>query len=61
MIPDPQGHLASLYGVWDKGEVKQLTVLIDKDGIVRSLEHKVEASTHGDDMLKRLKELKMIE
>ena len=59
LIADIGRQLSFLYGATDKidGLSKRITVLIDKKGIVRLIDKKVQAATHGKDLFGRLDQL----
>jgi peroxiredoxin len=48
-----------LFGVFNEGWklARRVTFLIDPKGIVRAIDEKVNVRTHGQDLIKRLKEL----
>ncbi len=59
LIPDTQRRLSMLYGAAQ--EVTDLStrmsVLIDKQGLVRFIDRQVSVRTHGADMIAKIKEL----
>ncbi len=61
-IPDTSRQLSMLYGAaHDTTDLSsRMSVLIDKQGIVRFIDKSVNVSTHGADMLAKMKELRMI-
>lgn len=61
LIPDTKRELCLLYGAaQDKTDLAaRQSVLIDKDGIMRWLDRNVNVSTHGTDVLAKMRELRM--
>ncbi|MFA0774527.1 MAG: hypothetical protein THHGLFOP_000023 [Candidatus Fervidibacter sp.] len=59
LLADPEGKIAKLFGVFNEGWklARRVTFLIDPKGIVRAIDEKVNVRTHGQDLIKRLKEL----
>jgi len=66
LLSDPEGEILMAYGVW-KGKgiigstafgVKRSTFIIDGEGIVRQAWYGVNVSSHAEDVLKAVKELK---
>lgn len=59
ILSDPDRKVAEKYGVvsGDAKFAKRWTFYIDKEGVVRFIDQKVNAKSHGDDVLKKLKEL----
>jgi len=59
LLADPEGKIAKLFGVFNEERKlsKRVTFLIDPKGIVRAIDEKVNVRTHGQDLIKRLKEL----
>ncbi|MFA0757842.1 MAG: hypothetical protein KEFWMYNX_000065 [Candidatus Fervidibacter sp.] len=59
LLADADGKIAKLFGVFNEERKlsKRVTFLIDPKGIVRAIDEKVNVRTHGQDLLKRLKEL----
>lgn len=59
LLADTGRHLSFLYGVTDKldGLSQRVTFFIDKEGIIRLIDRKVNAPTHGDDLANRLEDL----
>lgn len=62
LIPDVGKNLSMLYESAlspDQPAPGRLTVLIDRDGIVRFIDRAVQVRTHGPDMLLKMRELGM--
>ncbi len=61
LLPDVGRNLCFLYGAVETPTdlAKRMSVLVDKDGIVRFIDRDVAPETHGEDLLAHLKELKM--
>ena len=61
LIPDTQRSLSQLYGAAQNTDERaaRMTILIDKNGIVRWIETKVNVKTHGADVLGKMRELKL--
>jgi peroxiredoxin Q/BCP len=59
LLADPEGKIAKLFGVFNEERKlsRRVTFLIDPKGIVRAIDEKVNVRTHGQDLIKRLKEL----
>jgi peroxiredoxin Q/BCP len=59
LIPDTQRKLSMLYGAAQNTEqlATRMSVLIDKNGVVRFLDTNVNVRTHGNDMLAKVREL----
>jgi peroxiredoxin Q/BCP len=59
LLADPEGKIAKLFGVFNEERKlsKRVTFIIDPKGIVRAVDEKVNVRTHGQDLIKRLKEL----
>jgi Peroxiredoxin len=59
LLADPDGKIAKLFGVFNEERKlsKRVTFIIDPKGIVRAVDEKVNVRTHGQDLIKRLKEL----
>ena len=62
LIPDTDRKLSLLYGAVDKPTDldRRMTVLIDKQGIVRFVDTNVNVQTHGADMIVKMRDLGMI-
>jgi peroxiredoxin len=63
LVPDLGRNLAILYGAATSTQQPvpaRMTVLIDKDGIVRYIDRQINVRTHGPDMLLKMRELGMI-
>ena len=62
LIPDTQRSLSKLYGAVrnDNQLAARMTILIDKEGVVRFVDTNVNVQTHGDDMLAEMRKLGMI-
>jgi peroxiredoxin len=62
LIPDTDRELCKLYGAVQQNDERaaRMTVLIDKEGIVRFVDTNVIVKTHGADMLAKLRELGVI-
>ena len=63
MLPDVGRNICLLYGtVADPRQMSdRISVIIDKDGIVRLVDREVHIATHGQDVLLRLRELGLIQ
>jgi peroxiredoxin Q/BCP len=61
LIPDTKRELTRLYGATqdNKQLAARMSVIIDKNGIVRWIDTDVHVSTHGADMLAKMRELGM--
>ena len=62
LLPDVGKNLAILYGAALSAEQpapSRMSVLIDRDGIVRSIDRAVQVRTHGPDTLLKMRELGM--
>ncbi|MFN0051935.1 MAG: peroxiredoxin [Planctomycetales bacterium] len=59
ILSDPEKSVAKAYGVVHEGrEVpERWTFFIDKEGVVKHIEKKVNTKTHGEDVAKKLAEL----
>ncbi|MFA0738985.1 MAG: hypothetical protein LKKZDAJK_002105 [Candidatus Fervidibacter sp.] len=59
LLADPEGKIAKMFGVFNEERklAKRVTFLIDPKGVIRAIDEKVNVRTHGQDLLKRLKEL----
>ena len=53
LLADTGRHLSFLYGTTDRldGTSKRSTFVIDKEGVIRLIDHKVKAATHGQDLI----------
>jgi peroxiredoxin Q/BCP len=62
LLPDTGRNLCILYGATQNREQKarRMSVLIDKNGIVRFVDYNVNVRTHGPDVLAKMRELDMI-
>lgn len=62
MLPDTGRNISILYGAASHPTQlsARMSVLIDKDGITRYIDHQVGVTTHGPDMLRKMHELGMI-
>jgi len=62
LIPDVDRKLCLLYGAVQKKTdlAARMSVLIDKEGIIRWIDHDVNVETHGSDILAKMRELGMI-
>jgi peroxiredoxin Q/BCP len=62
LIPDTERKLSMLYGAaQEKNQLAaRMSVLIDKQGIVRLIDRDVHVSTHGADMLREVQKLQMV-
>ena len=58
-MPDTGRNLWLLYGAANKptDRAARMSVLIDKDGIVRHVDKSIRVFTYGADVLKRMQEL----
>ena len=62
LVPDVGKNLSMLYESAfspDQRAPGRMTVLIDRDGIVRFVDRAVQVRTHGPDMLLKMRELGM--
>jgi len=59
LLVDPGRNLALLYGATDAsdGAIKRLAIIIDKTGKIVEIDRKVNASTHGTDLVNFFKTL----
>jgi peroxiredoxin Q/BCP len=59
ILSDPEKATARAYGVIHEGRDRpeRWTFYIDKEGFVKSIDKKVAAESHGDDVAKKLEEL----
>lgn len=59
VLSDPEKTVAKAYGVVHEGrEVpERWTFIIDKDGVIKSIDKKVNTKTHGEDVAKMLEKL----
>ena len=59
LIPDTERKLSFLYGAAERPTdlARRMTVLIDKQGIVRLVDTNVNVTTHGADMVAKMREL----
>lgn len=57
ILSDPGKETAKAYGVLDSGYASRHTFYIGKDGHILFVDRKVNASTAGDDVAKKLAEL----
>ena len=62
MLPDTGRNLSILYGAASHPTQlsARMSVLIDKEGITRFIDHQIGVRTHGPDMLRKMQELGMI-
>ena len=62
LIPDTERKLSLLYGAVDQPTdlAQRMTVLIDKQGIVRFIDTNINVQTHGADMIVEMRDLGMI-
>ena len=62
LIPDTERKISLLYGAVEQPTDldRRMTVLIDKQGIVRFVDTSVNVQTHGADMVAKMRELGMI-
>jgi peroxiredoxin Q/BCP len=60
MLSDPDGSVATKYGVLDpSGKYAQrVTFVLDEQGILRKVLDKVDVKTHGEDLATLIDELK---
>lgn len=61
LVPDVGRNLSLLYGAAQNTEQlsERMSVVIDKNGIVRLIDNQVIVGTHGSDILKKMDELKL--
>ena len=59
ILSDPDRKVAKAYGVVadEKGYAKRWTFYIDKDGVIKFIDEKVNFKEHGKDVAKKLEEL----
>ncbi len=57
LLSDPTGEVAKAYGVSAGLFARRVTVYIDAEGIVREIDEKVNVSTAGQDIARKLGEL----
>ena len=65
LLSDPDAHVAQLYDVWKEKSmygktyigINRETFLIDKEGIVRKIWHKVKPDDHAQEVLEAVEEL----
>ncbi|MFN8858327.1 MAG: peroxiredoxin family protein [Planctomycetaceae bacterium] len=59
VLSDPEKSIAKAYGVVHEGrEVpERWTFVIDKEGVIRHIDKKVQTKTHGEDIVKLLEQL----
>jgi peroxiredoxin len=62
LIPDVGRNLSILYGAAENPQqlASRMSVLIDKDGIVRLIDKNVDIHTHGSDIILQMRRLGMI-
>lgn len=59
LLSDPDKKVAKAYGILQFGYSKRVTFIIDQDGKIAAIENKVNVSSHGADLVKKLSALKM--
>jgi peroxiredoxin Q/BCP len=61
VLCDPEKKVARAYGVVHKGRdvAERWTFIIDKEGVVRHIDKKVNTKTHGEDIVKMLEKLEI--
>ncbi len=59
ILSDPEKKVAEAYGVVHEGRQlpERWTFYIDKDGVIKHIDQKVNARDHGKDVVKKLEEL----
>lgn len=58
LLPDTGHNVTQLYNdLREDGKAERMSIIIDKDGIVRAIDHNVNVHTHGTDVLLRLNKL----
>ena len=59
ILSDPEKTIAQAYGVVhdDRKVPERWTFYIGKDGVVKFIDKKVTAASHGEDIVKKLEEL----
>ncbi len=59
LLADEDGKLAKLFGVFNpkRNLAIRVTFVIDPKGIIRAVDSKVNVQTHGQDLIKLLREL----
>lgn len=62
LVPDTERKLSMLYGAAKQPTdlAQRMTVVIDKQGIVQLVDTNVNVDTHGQDMVNKLRDLKII-
>ena len=60
LLSDPDKKVATAYGILSNfGFSKRVTFIIGADGKIAAIEDKVNVGSHGADLVKKLKELKI--
>ena len=59
ILSDPGGKVAAAFGVLRTGYAARHTVYIGKDGTILYVDREVKPATSGEDIVKRLTELKV--
>ena len=60
LLSDTDKKVAKAYGILsDRGFSKRVTFIINAEGKIAAIEAKVTTKTHGADLVKKLKELKI--
>ena len=59
LLSDPDGSLTARYGVQYDGRpfARRVTFVIDPEGVIRFIDTSVDVSTHGSDLVSRVKAL----
>ena len=60
ILSDPDGATAKAYGIYNEGRnfPNRVTFYIDKQGIIKHIDSKVNVKSHGPDIVAKAKELK---
>lgn len=61
ILSDPDGAVAKAYGIYnaEKKFPMRATFYIDKQGILRDIDKKVNTKSHGSDIAKKVAELRL--
>lgn len=59
LMSDPDGRAARAYGVLAPGGAvaRRWSFVIDREGVIRRIDREVSPASHGDDLLRTLREL----
>jgi peroxiredoxin Q/BCP len=60
LLSDPDGSAAKKYGALQKGKswTNRVTYIIDDKGVLQAIDTEVSVTTHGADLLERVRELR---